>query len=272
MRRLGVDILPDTHIDLEEVSVAFASKAGETLALENVSFAVQEGEFVSIVGPSGCGKSTILNVIAGLADTLSGRVSIKGKATNGIPKDIGYVFQSDLLLPWRTVFDNVALALKLRGYRTEKMGPAVEDWLTRVGLAGFRNHYPHQLSGGMRKRVALAQTLVYNPELILMDEPFSALDVQTRNMMENELLDLWSGLRKTVLFVTHDLEEAVSLSDRIILLTARPGRVKASYIIDLPRPRNVTEVRFNVRFRELIEQIWQDLKTEVTVAYAASRQ
>jgi NitT/TauT family transport system ATP-binding protein len=240
-------------------------------AVQDIDLTIDEGEFVAVVGPSGCGKSTLLNLIAGLDAPSEGRISVDGELVrNSVRQDVGYLFQKDALLPWKTVQANVELPLVFRRVRGDHARLA-RDWLARVGLAGFERNFPHQLSGGMRKRVALAATFVYGPRILLMDEPFSALDVQTRNLMENELLELWRENRKTVLFVTHDLEEAIALADRVVVLTANPGRVKMSFRIDLGRPRNVNEIRFEARFRSLHEEIWEALREEVTRSYALQR-
>jgi len=198
----------------------------------------------------------------------SGVVEVRGKPVDGITGGIGFLFQRDALMPWKTVRDNVLLPLQLRGVpRNEALRRAAE-WIARVGLRGFEASYPHQLSGGMRKRVSLAQTLVYDPEILLMDEPFSALDVQTRNLMEGELLDLWQGSRKTVIFVTHDLEEAIALADEVIVMTSGPARVKVRYDVTLTRPRDIEKVRFEPRFTELYSKMWNDLRDEVLESYA----
>jgi NitT/TauT family transport system ATP-binding protein len=220
------------------------------------------------VGPSGCGKSTTLSLIAGLDRPTSGTVSVRGKAVDGIGEGVGFLFQRDALLPWKTVRDNVRLPLQLRGTNVAEARSRVDEWIGRVGLRGFETAFPYQLSGGMRKRVALAQTLVYDPEILLMDEPFSALDVQTRNLMEAELLGLWQGSGKTVIFVTHDLEEAIALADEVVVMTAGPARVKARYDVTLPRPRDVEQARFDPRFTELYSKTWNDLRDEVLESYA----
>ncbi len=243
----------------------------EFTAAQDVSFDVGGGEFVSIVGPSGCGKSTLLGLVAGLIPVSEGRISIDGRPVDGVNPRLGYVFQRDALLPWKTVAQNVGLALLFRGFDPALARARVGEWIARIGLTGFERYHPYQLSGGMRKRVALAMTMVYEPEIILMDEPFGALDVQTRNLMENDLLDIWAQRRRTVVFVTHDLEEAIALSDRVVVMTASPGRVKAVYRIDLPRPRSVTEIRFHPDFGQLYETIWKDLKDEVRLGYERSQ-
>jgi len=240
-------------------------------AVQDVSLDVPPGAFLSVVGPSGCGKSTLLGVISGLQPASGGEVWVEGRLVRDVHPQIGFIFQRDALMPWKTVLDNVALALVFRGQPKRCAHAVAREWIARVGLAGFEHYYPHQLSGGMRKRVSLAQTLVYDPPIVLMDEPFSALDVQTRNLMENELLALWAEDRKTVVFITHDLEEAIALSDQVVVMTASPGRVKAVYPIDLPRPRNVTEIRFEPAFGRLYERLWTDLRDEVLVSYERSK-
>jgi len=236
--------------------------------LQDVDLAVEVHRFVALVGPSGCGKSTTLSLVAGLDRPTRGTVTVRGKAVDGITEGTGFLFQRDALLPWKSVRDNVSLPLQLRGIRGESARRRVDEWIGRVGLRGFETSYPYQLSGGMRKRVALAQTLVYDPEILLMDEPFSALDVQTRNLMEGELLSLWQGSGKTVIFVTHDLEEAIALADEVVVMTAGPGRVKARYDVTLPRPRDIEQVRFDPRFTELYSKMWNDLRDEVLESYA----
>jgi len=258
----------------ERVTCAFAGKApGERYtAVADASLAVGEGEFVSVVGPTGCGKSTLLNVAAGLLAPSSGRALVAGEPLAGINARAGYMFQADALMPWRNALDNVTAGLEFRGTPRDTAVARAREWLTRVGLTGFENRYPHQLSGGMRKRVALAQMLILDPEILLMDEPFSALDIQTRQLMENELLDLWSANRKSVLFITHDLEEAIALSDRVIVLSAGPATHPiGEFPIDLPRPRDVAEIRLSPRFVELHEAIWHVLKSEVLKGYAQGK-
>jgi len=258
----------------DRVTCAFAGKtAGERYtAVADASIAVAAGEFVSVVGPTGCGKSTLLNVAAGLLAPSSGRALVDGKLLDGINGRAGYMFQADALMPWRDALDNVIAGLEFRGVPREAAVARGREWLARVGLAGFENRYPHQLSGGMRKRVALAQMLILDPEILLMDEPFAALDIQTRHLMENELLELWSPDRKSVLFITHDLEEAIALSDRVVVLSAGPGTHPiGEFGIDLPRPRDVAEIRLSPRFVELHEAIWHVLKAEVLKGYAQGK-
>jgi NitT/TauT family transport system ATP-binding protein len=237
-------------------------------ALRDVQLEVEPQRFVALVGPSGCGKSTALALISGLDSPTGGTVSVRGKRVDGITGGVGFLFQRDALMPWKTVYDNVLLPLQLRGMGRREAKNLVGEWIGRVGLRGFEKSFPYQLSGGMRKRVSLAQTLVYDPEILLMDEPFSALDVQTRNLMEGELLNLWQGSGKTVIFVTHDLEEAIALSDEVVVMTAGPARVKARYEVTLPRPRDIEQVRFDPRFTELYSRMWNDLRDEVLESYA----
>jgi sulfonate transport system ATP-binding protein len=246
-----------------------AANGAPYTAVKDISFAVADGEFVSIVGPTGCGKSTLLNVAAGLLRPTAGRMSVFGAPLAGLNRQAGYLFQIDTLMPWRTALGNVLTGLDFRGVPRAEARAQAQAWLTKVGLAGAFDRYPHQLSGGMRKRVALAQVLILNPKIILMDEPFSALDIQTRHMMENELLALWQADRKSVLFITHDLDEAVALSDRVIVLSAGPAaRQIGEFVIDLPRPRDVTEIRLTPHFVELQAAIWHVLREEVFRAYA----
>jgi NitT/TauT family transport system ATP-binding protein len=246
-----------------------AANGAPYTAVQDISFEVADGEFVSIVGPTGCGKSTLLNVAAGLLRPTAGHVSVFGVPLAGLNRQAGYLFQIDTLMPWRTALGNVLTGLDFRGVPRAEARAQAQAWLTKVGLAGAFDRYPHQLSGGMRKRVALAQVLILNPKIVLMDEPFSALDIQTRHMMENELLALWQADRKSVLFITHDLDEAVALSDRVIVLSAGPAaRQIGEFVIDLPRPRDVTEIRLTPHFVELQAAIWHVLREEVFRAYA----
>jgi NitT/TauT family transport system ATP-binding protein len=240
--------------------------------VRDVTFSIGHGEFVSIVGPTGCGKSTLLNIAAGLLPPTSGLVRVLGSELVGLNRSAGYMFQSDALMPWRTTLENVMAGLEYRGLPQRACREQSREWLSRVGLSSAADRYPHQLSGGMRKRAALAQILILNPRILLMDEPFSALDIQTREMMENELLKLWSIDRKSVLFITHDLGEAISLSDRVIVLSTGPeSRPIGQFTIDLARPRDVFEVQHHPRFIELHSEIWQTLKKEVLKAVEWNR-
>ncbi|OZI29892.1 mannosyltransferase [Bordetella genomosp. 10] len=253
-------------IELDHVSIRFISPDGKaTVALRDFSMQVRHGEFVAVVGPTGCGKSTTLGLITGLIKPTLGTVRVMGKEVRDTDPRIGFVFQSDAVFPWRSVIDNVAAGPLFRGMARKEAMELAQDWLARVGLDKFGQHYPHQLSGGMRKRVSLAQTFINKPEILLMDEPFSALDMQTRTLMQGELLDLWSRQSGSVVFVTHDLEEAIALADRVFVLTARPATLKQVYDIDLPRPRVMEEVRYQPQFIELSRQIWADLREEVHI-------
>jgi NitT/TauT family transport system ATP-binding protein len=251
-------------IELTDVSRRFVTPKGDSLlALRDFNMQVRRGEFVAIVGPTGSGKSTTLNLITGIWPASSGEVRVMGKQVTEIDAGIGFVFQSDALFPWRNVLKNVAAGPRFRGQNKATAYAAAREWIARVGLAGFEYHYPHQLSGGMRKRVTLAQTLINEPKIILMDEPFSALDVQTRVVMQDELLKLWSTSGASVVFVTHDLDEAIALADRVYVLTAAPATVKSIYEIHLPRPRVISEIRYDQRFIDLSREIWNDLRQEV---------
>jgi NitT/TauT family transport system ATP-binding protein len=260
-------------VEVDDVTVRFATPAGDVHSvLQEVSLTVSEGVFLAIVGPSGCGKSTLLNVAAGLLEPPHGRIRIFGEVLRGTNRSAAYLFQQDALLPWRTVLDNVMLGLTFRGTPRREAVARARQWLTRVGLTGFEDRFPHQLSGGMRKRVAVAQSWIVDPRILLMDEPFSALDVQTRQNMENELLGLWQETRKTVLFITHDLEEAIALADEVVVMTAGPGaRIKGRYAVDLPRPRDVSEIRLMPQFTALYQRIWDDLRIEVKRSQAGTR-
>jgi NitT/TauT family transport system ATP-binding protein len=287
-------------LELTGIAVAFRSRepgSERYTAVADTTLRVEPGEFVSVVGPTGCGKSTLLNVAAGLLEPSAGSVRVFGEPlAGGLNRRAGYMFQSDALLPWRSALDNVMLGLQYRGMPDEEARAQAQAWLERVGLGGFGDRYPHQLSGGMRKRTALAQVLVLDPDIILMDEPFSALDIQTRQLMENEVLEIWAptlpasrgslppegavppwggpaagraARRKAVLFITHDLDEAIAMSDRVVVLSAGPAsRPIGEFDIDLPRPRDVAEDRAKPRFAELHGQIWGVLREEVLKGYA----
>jgi NitT/TauT family transport system ATP-binding protein len=258
----------DPAIALHHVTVAFGDGRSSYTAVSDASLALAPGEFVSIVGPTGSGKSTLLNAAAGLLAPSAGEVRVFGEHLAGINGRAGYLFQADALMPWKTALGNVAVGLEVRGVGRPEARERASAWLARVGLATFADRYPHQMSGGMRKRCALAQVLILDPPILLMDEPFSALDIQTRHLMENLLLDLWSANRKSVLFITHDLEEAISLSDRVLLLSAGPAaRIIGEYPIPLPRPRDVAEIRMTDGFLALHRTLWHDLRAEVQAAY-----
>lgn len=246
-------------VAIRDLRIVYDSNRRQTLAVEGASFSIAEGEFVALVGPSGCGKSTILKVLAGLIAASAGTVLVGGEAVNGVPDGVGMVFQNDALLPWKTVCDNVRLPLALRGLGADEQDAEIARLLDLVRLTGFETYYPRALSGGMKKRVALARTLAYDPRLFLMDEPFGPLDAQTRILIGREFLAIWEKLSKSVLFVTHDVEEAIALSDRVLVMSPRPGRIVAEFPIDIPRPRDYEEIRFEPQFRELQRSIWHAL-------------
>ena len=258
-------------LDLQDVSCTFVSKddpGQRYTAVRDVTLTVGAGEFVSVVGPTGCGKSTLLNVGAGLLAPSTGTVQVFGRPLQGINTRAGYMFQAESLMPWRTALGNVMAGLEFRGLEPADARQQAEDWLRRVGLGGFGDRYPHQLSGGMRKRTSLAQTLALDPDIILMDEPFSALDIQTRQLMENEVLELWQAKKKAVLFITHDLDEAIAMSDRVVVLSAGPASHPiGEFAVDLARPRDVAEVKTHPRFVELHAAIWAVLREEVLKGY-----
>ena len=259
-------------LELLDITCTFRSRddpGHRYTAVSNTTLRINAGEFVSVVGPTGCGKSTLLNIGAGLLEPSSGEVRVFGEPLHGINRRAGYMFQSEALMPWRSAIGNVMMGLQYRGVSESAARAQAQAWLERVGLGEFGDRYPHQLSGGMRKRAALAQVLALDPDLILMDEPFSALDIQTRQLMENEVLDLWADKKKAVLFITHDLDEAIAMSDRVVVLSAGPGtQVIGEFTVDLPRPRDVAEIRNEPRFVKLHTQIWNVLRDEVLKGYA----
>jgi NitT/TauT family transport system ATP-binding protein len=259
-------------IALRNATKRFPGAGGQPhTAVRDLTFTVEAGEFVAVVGPTGCGKSTTLSLVSGLEPPSSGDVSVDGEPVRGIPPGVGYMFQTDAVLPWRSVIDNVAAGPRYRGLPKAEARTKARVWVDRVGLGAFEKYYPHQLSGGMRKRVALAQTLVNEPRILLMDEPFSALDVQTRALMQDELLRLWQGTGAAVVFVTHDLEEAIALADRVVVMTSSPATVKAVFDVPLPRPRDVEEIRMTPDFVDTYREIWQSLREEVEQAREEAR-
>ena len=263
---------PTPAIEFRGVSCRFETPTGFYTATENASFSVGDGEFVSVVGPTGCGKSTLLNAAAGLLKPAAGEVRIFGEPLKGLNRRAGYMFQAESLMPWATALENVALGLRYRGVTRHEADERAMAWLARVGLEKFPDRYPHELSGGMRKRVAMAQTLVTDPDIILMDESFSALDVQTRELMEDELLAIWQSSKKAVLFIPHALDEAVSMSDRVVVMSAGPASHPiGNFPIELPRPRNVAEIRMDPAFLERRAAIWSVLRDEVMKSYQDHR-
>ncbi|MEU9046749.1 MULTISPECIES: ABC transporter ATP-binding protein [unclassified Kitasatospora] len=258
-------------IELTGATKRFRTPSGALhTAVRDLDLTVAQGEFVAVVGPTGCGKSTTLTLVSGLEEPTEGEVRVYGEPVSGIDPKVGFVFQQDAVFPWRTVLSNVMAGPRFRGVPAAEAKERARDWLGRVGLAAFEDRYPHQLSGGMRKRVALAQTFVNDPAILLMDEPFSALDVQTRALMSDQLLELWAGTSSSrgaasVVFVTHDLDEAIALADRVVVMTAGPATVKEIFTVDLPRPRSVEAVRLEPRFVELYREIWASLGEEVRI-------
>lgn len=257
-------------IEARDVSKVFVARSERRrrrafLALQGVNLAIPQGRFVSFVGPSGCGKSTLLNMVAGLIRPTEGVVQYKGRAVEGVNTDVGYITQDDNLMPWRTLIENVQVALEFRGVPAEERKSRAQEYIRRVGLAGFDHHYPHELSGGMRKRTALIRTLIYDPDVILMDEPFGPLDAQTRVILQDELLRLWEGTDKTIIFVTHDLVEAIALSDEIVLFSRAPGTIKQVYTVPLARPRDVFRIHAAPQFPAFFDRLWRDLKEEIAI-------
>lgn len=252
----------EPKVELDGVSLRFGEGAASHLAVEGVDLRLEDGEFLSIVGPSGSGKSTLLKVVAGLLAPSSGVARLDGVEIADVPAHAGLVFQNDALLPWRTVAENVRFPLALKGGSRATQQARVSELLRMVGLERFADFFPRQLSGGMRKRVALARTLAHDPDVLLMDEPFGPLDAQTRIRLGGEFLALWETVGKSVIFVTHDVEEAIALSDRVVVMTSAPGRIKAEFRVDLERPRDFYEIRFDERFKALHRAIWQELSAE----------
>lgn len=254
----------DPIIVMDHVNFSCTDRHGKTVhILDNFSMDVAPCEFVAIVGPSGCGKSTTLNFMAGLTrDHQTGTVTVRSNEVTGITPGVGYMFQTHGLFPWRNIIDNVALSLEVQGISKEKRLAKASALLAELGLSDFERHYPAEISGGMRQRVSLARTLATEPDILLMDEPFGALDAQTKLLVQEGFVKFWEQHKKTVVFVTHDLSEAIMLADRVVVMSARPGRIKAQYQIPFSRPRNQSEIRVSTEYGELWEQIWQDLKNE----------
>ena len=255
---------------LEGVTKRFDGRDRVVSALGSTSLTIAAGEFVTLVGPSGCGKSTLLNIISGLTAASGGSVLLDGHAITGVNRRVGYITQQDNLFPWRTLRDNVALPLEIAGVDEKERHAKVDHWLERVGLGGFGDLYPHELSGGMRQRGSIVRTLIYEPPVILMDEPFGPLDAQTRIVLQDMLLSIWEITRSTIVFVTHDLTEAIGLADRVLLMSARPGRIVRGDEVHIPRPRDIFQIHENPEFRRLYSEIWNELRVQVQDANALS--
>lgn len=250
-------------LSIEGVRKEFQARGKRVVALDGIALGVEDREFLTVVGPSGCGKSTLLNLIVGLTAPSAGRIVFRGQPVTGINPEIGYVTQKDNLLPWRTLAGNVEVALEIRGVDPRSRRRRAEALIAQVGLTGFETHYPHELSGGMRQRANIIRTLIYEPRLILMDEPFGPLDAQTRIVLQDQLLTLWNSARKTVVFITHDLVEAIALADRVVVMTSRPGKVKCIADVPIPRPRNVYRIHQDHAFSAIYDRLWKELRPEV---------
>lgn len=251
---------------VDGVSKEFQTRGKRVLALDSITLALEPGEFVAVVGPSGCGKSTLLNLIVGLLAPSAGRILFRDRPVIGINTAIGYVTQRDNLLPWRTLRGNVEIALEVRGVAQAERRRRARHLIEQVGLGGFDDHYPHELSGGMRQRANIIRTLIYDPELILMDEPFGPLDAQTRLVLQDQLLALWTATGKTIIFITHDLVEAIALADRVVMMTSRPGKIKRVAPVSIPRPRDVYGIHGSPEFSATYEMLWKELRPEVNLA------
>lgn len=250
---------------LSSLGLSYPTVQGRKAALHAVDLQLADGEFLALVGPSGCGKSTLLKLVAGLLSPTAGEIDVDGRRAEGgrVPDGVGMVFQNDALLPWRSVVDNIRLPLELQGQDEATQRRRADELIELVGLTGFGDYRPRALSGGMRKRVALARTIAYDPDVYLMDEPFGPLDAQTRVRLGGEFLDIWEQLGKSVIFVTHDVEEAIALSDRVAVMSAGPGTIAAEFDVDLPRPRDFHEVRFTPEFQELHRAVWNALEDQI---------
>lgn len=249
---------------LKNITHYYQSKNGESIhAINNVDLSVRKGEFLAIVGSSGCGKSTLLNIMCGMLKPTEGEVLIDGKLLHFGKHKIGYISQMDTLLPWRKIIDNIAIGLEIRGENKKHRIELAKELMQTSGLAGFEEKYPYELSGGMRKRAIIMRALAQDPDVIFMDEPFGPLDVFTRELLQDEILNIWEKRKNTIVYITHDISEAITLADRIILMSYRPSSIKSEYIVDLPRPRNNIESKSSSQFIELEKQIWDDIKSEV---------
>jgi len=261
--RLATDMADEIDLVIQDVSMRFNTRHGTVTAVDGVSFEIRRGEFVSIIGPSGCGKSTVFNILGGLVPGYEGSVLVGGERISGPHSSIGMVFQEESTFPWRTVIDNVAFPLEIKGVSRAERQAVARRFIDLVGLTGFEQRYPSELSGGMRQRVAIARTLVFEPRILLMDEPFAALDEQTRVLLGDKVLKIQQELRQTTLLITHNITEAVQLSDRVLIMTFRPGRVKRIVDIRLPRPRT-GDVVGSEAFGRHVAEIWNDLREEAS--------
>jgi NitT/TauT family transport system ATP-binding protein len=252
-------------IEIEQLSKRYRSRGRTVSALQDFSLSVDQGSFTTLIGPSGCGKSTILKIIAGIALPYQGQLRYKTRDVNTINTDVGFITQDSNLFPWLTLIENVELALKIRGTAVEHRRAEARRFIDTMELDGFENHYPYELSGGMQKRGSIIRTLIYDPDVILMDEPFGPLDAQTRLLLQDELLRIWDRNHKTILFVTHDLTEAIALSDKVVLMTKRPGTVKRVFDVPLARPRNVFEIHQEKGFTDLYHEIWESFRNEIKI-------
>jgi NitT/TauT family transport system ATP-binding protein len=259
-----VEVSPPPAIEFDDVSLAFGSEGGNMMALDHVSLTVPCGQITTVVGPSGCGKTTLLRLVAGLLKPSSGRTLTNGNEVRGLNTGIGFVTQDSNLFPWATAISNIEFPLAVRGVPAKERRERAMEWIVNVGLSGFENSYPSQLSGGMQKRVSIARAFIYEPQVILLDEPFGALDAQTRMMLHHQLLDLWQKRKMTMLFITHDLVEAITLSDQVVVMTKRPGRIKEHTRIPLARPRNVFEIYLEPGFDDAYAALWKHFKAEMT--------
>ncbi len=257
---------PQAALSFCNVRLAFAAEDRDVLAIDNVSFDVRAKQVTTVVGPSGCGKTTLLRLAAGLVNPSKGDVFCEGRAVAGLNTEVGFVTQDSNLFPWLTALGNVEFPLAVRGVSKKERRERAMHWLQLVGLDGFENSYPSQLSGGMQKRVSIVRTLIYEPSVVLLDEPFGALDAQTRMTLHHKLLELWNQKQNTMLFITHDLVEAITLSDQVIIMTNRPGRVKTIYDVPLTRPRNVFEIYLEPGFNEAYADLWRLFRSELNLS------
>jgi NitT/TauT family transport system ATP-binding protein len=255
--------LRGAQLTIGSVGKRFHTRDRVVDALEATTLTVADGEFVTLVGPSGCGKSTLLNIISGLTTATEGSVLLDGNRITGVDRRVGYITQQDNLFPWRTLRENVAFPLELAGVAAKERRDKADHWLERVGLNGFGDAFPYELSGGMRQRGNIVRTLIYEPPVILMDEPFGPLDAQTRIVLQDMLLSIWENARSTIVFVTHDLTEAIALADRVLLMSARPGRIVRADEVPISRPRDIFYIHENAEFRRLYSAIWNELRLQV---------